>query len=405
MNNSSRAAAAVIAVSSMLLAAGCSLPSGAGIDYSSAESPSAPAGAPALISMTVTKSWPMAGADRVQALDTLPDGRLLAIAAPDVRNGVAGELLTVDPAAESDSDPSTALHPIAYGSEYADAQSASIQVARGWAVAVGPEGRTAVSAGNRYGVVVDLERSPDEPGNYVGLITDQPASPITPVTGACWFPGVGEAAAGTLTVDGSNTIERRLASATGPGDGRPARVVMQEGPHLGVREGQQLIADQTGPTARPQLAPAQTLLVGGLSDLVCLDTGQVEQLHDVGITDGLRPGRGTAVLAVVNRELADGWYEGGTKLVAQSGDRNLPAGTHSTGALVGEATGSGSDRLDAVAIDAGTGVAVAGFQVRGDDVADNAQITGLTLDRTDARRGWVTIAGKDRLYEFVIDVT
>uniref|UniRef100_UPI0013867055 hypothetical protein n=1 Tax=Prescottella subtropica TaxID=2545757 RepID=UPI0013867055 len=52
-----------------------------------------------------------------------------------------------------------------------------------------------------------------------------------------------------------------------------------------------------------------------------------------------------------------------------------------------------------------TGVAVAGFRVHGDGVPEDAHVTGLTLDKTDARRGWITIAGQDRLYEFVIDVT
>ncbi|OUS97427.1 hypothetical protein CA951_03540 [Rhodococcus sp. NCIMB 12038] len=397
----------MVAVSSALLSAGCSLTQADGVDYSpaAAEPSTTPVGAPALIPMTVTKSWPMTHASRVHGLDTLPDGRVLAIAAPDVASGAPGELISVDTTTGTESDPATTLHPIAFGSEYAAAQTASIQVAKGWAVASGPDGRTAVSAGNRYGVVEDLEHSPDEPGNYAGLITDKPASLITPVTGACWFPGVGDDAAGTMTADGSNTLERRFAAAAGPGDGRPTRVMMQAGPQLGVRTGQQEIADRTGPAAPPKFAPAQELLVGGLADMVCLGTDQVEQLHDAGVTDGLRSGRGAAVLAVVDRELADRWYAGGTELVAEAGGGTNPAGTHSTGALIGQATASGQDRLDAVAIDTGTGVAVAGFQVRGNGVADDAQITSLTLDQTDARRGWVTIAGQDRLYEFVIDVT
>lgn len=408
MNKSTRVIAATVAAcSAMLGAAGCSPVQTSGIDYSSAETgkSAVPAGAPALVAMTVTKSWPMAHASRVQGSDTLADGRLLVIAAPDVTSGAPGEVITVDTAAGTESDPSTTLYPIAFGSEYAAAQAASIQVARGWAVASGPSGSTAISAGNRYGVLEDLGRSPDEPGNYFGLVTDKPASPITPVTGACWFPGTGDDAAGTMTADGSNILERRMASAAGPGDGRPTRVLMQAGPQLGVRTGQQAIADQTGPGAPPKLAPAQPLLVGGLADTVCLDTKQVEQLHDVGVTNGLRPGRGAAALAVIDRGLADGWYAGGTKLVAEAAGAGHPAGTHSSGALVGQATASGPDRLDAVAIDTGTGVAVAGFQVRGNDVADDAQITSLTLDKTDARKGWITIAGQDRLYEFVIGVT
>lgn len=408
MNKSARVIAATVTVcSAMLGTSGCSLVETAGIDYSSAETEQnpLPAGAPALVAMTVTKSWPMAQASRVQGMDTLADGRLLAIAAPDVASGAPGELVAVNTAADVATDPGTTLYPIAFGSEYAAAQDASIQVARGWAVAAGPTGSTAVSAGNRYGILADLQRSPDEPGNYFGLATDQPGSPITPVTGACWFPGAGDDAAGTMTADGSNTLERRMASAAGPGDGRPARVIMQTGPQLGVREGQQTIAEQTGPAAPPRLAPAQELLVGGLSDMVCLAGEQVDQLHQAGVTNGLRTGRGASVLAVVDRELADGWYAGGVDLVEKTTVTEHLAGTHSTGALVGQATDSGPNRLDAVAIDAGTGVAVAGFQVRGNDIADDAQITSLTLDKSDARKGWVTIAGHDRLYEFVIGVT
>ncbi|MGB3675888.1 MAG: hypothetical protein WA988_15760, partial [Candidatus Nanopelagicales bacterium] len=295
------------------------------------------------------------------------------------------------------------LYPIPFGSEYAAAHEASIQVAHGWSVAAGPNGTTAVSAGNRFGVLQDLRRAPDEPGNYFGLTTDRPGSLITPVTGACWFPGTGDDAAGTITADGTNTLERRVATATGPGDGRPARVRMQAGPSLSVRPGQQVIADRTGPGAPPAFAPAKELLVGGLADLVCLDDEQVDRLHGAGITDGLRSGRGASVLAIVDRSLADGWYAGGTELVENAGNPQ-PAGTHSTGALLGTTTPSGSDRLDAVAIDMGSGVAVAGFHVQGPGIADNAQITSLTLDKADASRGWVTVAGQDMIYEFIIDV-
>lgn len=407
MNKSAKAMWATVAAATILSSAGCSLIRPEGIDYSSAGAglPPAPAGAPALVDMTVTRSWPMAHAGRVQGMDTLADGRLVAIAAPDVTSGAPGELIAVDTAVDTETDPATTLYPINFGSEYVAAQATSIQVARGWAVAVGPAGDMAISAGNRYGVLQDLGRSPDEPGNYSGLVTDKPASPITPVTGSCWFDGTGGDAAGTMTADGSNTLERRVGAAAGPGDGRPSRVMMQAGPQLGVRASQQVIAGQTGPGAPPRLAPAPELLVGGLADMACLSGEQVEQLHRAGVTDGLRPGRGASVIAVVDRALADGWFAGGTSLVAEASGAKHPAGTHSTGALVGQATGSGPDRLDAVAIDLGTGVAVAGFQLRGNGIADDAQITSLTLDRSDASKGWVTIAGQDRLYEFVIDVT
>ncbi|MET3959869.1 hypothetical protein ABIE52_006804 [Rhodococcus sp. OAS809] len=407
MNKSTRILVAMVTTSvAMAGTAGCSLVQTAGIDYSSpaTDQATAPAGAPEIVSMTVTKTWPMTGAGRVTGMDTLPDGHLLAIAAPDVTSGAPGELISVNTAAATDVDPSSTLYPIPFGSEYAAAHEASIQVAHGWSVAVGPTGSTAVSAGNRFGVVKDLGRSPDEPGNYFGVVTDQPGSLITPVSGACWFPGTGDDAAGTMTADGSNTLERRVAAATGPGDGRPSRVLMQAGPQLGVRPGQQAIAEQAGPGAPPSLAPAKDLVVGGLADLVCLDDQQVEQLHTAGVTDGLRSGRGASVVAVVDRTLADGWYTGGTEVVQNAAGNAQPTGTHSTGALVGAATPSGPNRLDAVAIDLGSGVAVAGFQLRGEGVADNAQITSLTLDKNDAGKGWVTVAGQDKLYEFVIGV-
>lgn len=399
-------AAAAMVCSAALVSSGCSLVTTSGIDYSSAstQQPAVPAGAPELVEMTVTTSWPMANAGRVQGMDTLPDGRLLAIAAPDVPSGAPGELLSIDTGAGTDTDPATTLHPIAFGSDYAAAQASMIQVARGWAVATGPDGHTVISAGTRYGVLGDLGRSPDEPGNYFGLATDRPGSPITPVTGTCWFPGIGDEAAGTMTTDGSNTLERRIGSPAGPGDGRPSRVLMQAGPQLGVRENQQPLAEQAGPAAPPRLAPAQPLLVGGLADMVCLDSAQVERLNGVGVTDGLRPLRGASVLAVIDRQLADAWFTGGVDLVEKATDAEHPEGTHSSGGLVGTATAAGPDRLDVVAIDTGTGVAVAGFHLQGDGVADDAQITSLTLDKADAGRGWVTIAGQDRLYEFVIGV-
>lgn len=406
MNKSAQVVAATALCAVMLGSTGCSLVETSGIDYSAAgtENAPVPAGAPALVDMTVTRSWPMAQASRVAGMDTLPDGRVLAIAAPDVVSGAPGALISIDPATPTTVDPATTLHPIAFGADYVAAQEASIQVARGWAVAVGPQGRTAISAGSRYGVLADLGRSPDEPGNYFGLATDRPGAPITPVTGACWFSGTGDDAAGAMTAHGSNTLERRIGSAAGPGDGRPSRVLMQAGPQLQVRDNQQAVQAQTGPGAPPRLAPAQELLVGGLADLACLSSEQVEQLHRVGMTQGLRSGHGDAVVAIVNRELSDGWFAGGVDLVDTSAPGRNPEGTHSSGGLVGQATAAGPKRLDAVAIDTGTGVAVAGFHVNGGEVPDDAQITSVTLDTADASRGWLTIAGKDRLYEFVIDV-
>lgn len=396
-------AAAAMACSAVLVSSGCSLVATSGVDYSSANTQQ-PAGAPELVEMSVTTSWPMVNAGRVQGMDTLPDGKLVAITAPDVPAGAPGALLSIDTAVGADADPSTTLHPIAFGAGYAAAQASLVQIARGWAVATGPEGRTAISAGTRYGVLGDLALSPDEPGNFFGVATDRPGSPITPVTGACWFPGVGDDAAGTMTADGSNTLERRIGSPAGPGDGRASRVLMQEGPQLGVRQSQQPIAEQTGPAAPLRLAPAQPLLLGGLKDLVCLDSGQVDRLNDVGVTDGLRTGRGASVLAVIDRQLADTWFAGGVDLVAQATDTESPEGTHSSGGLVGAATSTGPNRLDAVAVDTGTGVAVAGFHLQGDGVPEDAQITSLTLDKGDASRGWVTVAGQDRLYEFIIGV-
>ncbi len=394
--------AAAMVCTAMLASSGCSLVTTSGIDYSSA-SAEQPAGAPRIVEMTVTTSWPMRNASRIRGMDTLADGKLVAIAAPDVPNGAAGALLSIDTEVSTSVDPATSLHPIAFGTDYAAAQAAMIQIARGWAVAVGPDGHTVISAGTRYGVLGDLGLSPDEPGNFFGIATDKPGSPITPVTGACWFPGIGDEAAGTLTADGSNTLERRIASPAGPGDGRPSRVLMQTGPQLGLREDQQSITDQKGPAAPPRLAPAQELLVGGLADMACLDSTQVEDLRSAGVTEGLRPGRGASVLAVIDRQLADSWFDSGVDLAKKTVEWH-PEGTHSSGGLVGEATAAGPDRLDAVAIDTGTGVAVAGFHLQGEGVADDAQITSLTLDKNDGARGWVTIQGQDRLYEFVIGV-
>lgn len=407
MSKSVKTIAALVTVCVAALGStGCSTMGSEGIDYSSAESDQfgLPAGAPALLTMNVTKSWPMADAGRIQGMDTVSDGRLIAIAAPDVNSGAPGELMTIDTSAGPGVDPASSLYSIPFGAEYAEASRSSVQIAHGWAVATGPGGRTAVSTGSRFGVIADLTVSLDDPGNYFGLATDRPGSPITPVTGACWYPGVGDDAAGTMTAHGSNTVERRMTAA-GPGDGRPTRVLMQNGPYMNVRENQEGIATEIGPAAPPKLAPAYELGVGGLTDLVCLDDTQVEQLHRAGVTKGLRQGQGASLLAVIDRQLADRWFTSGVDVVTRATNGQQARGAHNSGALVGQATGTGADRLDAVAIDTGTGVAVAGFQVRGEDVPEDAQVTSLTLDTADARRGWVTIEGQDRLYEFVIDMT
>lgn len=384
-------------------------------------------GAPPQIQMRITDSVELPGAARAGGLGwhSLSDGRdsgeagsgepapgeLLVNIAPDPATGAGGQLVAVDVADQSDPQV-TLLGRIGYGPDYTALSQEIPQVQRAWAVTgLDDPDMVAISGGDRYGVLTELDEMdpaiPDS-GGFEGVLTAAPGSPITPVTGACWAGYTDGGSAGVLTVDGSNTLTRRVGWPTGPGDGQGLTAHMLAGPAMAVRSEQQPQLE-TGPAAVPRLTPAPVVSVGGLGDLACVDAGSAQGLADLGAA--VRPATGQAVAAVVDRDLADAWFSGGVELAAADAASGTDTqGLHATGDLVGSPTGAGEHRLDAVVLDTLTGTAVASLHLdtsgpvaQAAGLSDDLQVTGLELDPANPGTGWVTVAGSDLVFIVELD--
>lgn len=367
-----------------------------------------PAGTPTQLDARVT--------DTVRPAD-LPGGDVMGLARP-----VGGPLMALSRATATGADGAGALAAvdtttgdtaqllsIDIDQQYVDSARSQPQVAAGWTLGTLPElsdSALLVGSGSRFGVLDEYQlgggTGSDQPGRFAGVVTDQPGSPTGPITGACSdAPGSSDPV--TWTTSGSEVIERR-EYPTSQALGTAPQVQMLASPMMALRPQQSQIPQRQGSQALPLLGPAHQLAVGGLRSLNCLDAGAVQGLRErTGMSeltlrseDGASQTTSTVLLAVVDRELSQQWFDRGS--VPGEGIR-AEDGQHYTGGLIGEPTATGEHRLDAVVIDSVTGVAVAGVHLTGAQVPDDAQVSAMVLDAT-GTGGWAALAGSDELLRF-----
>lgn len=382
---------------------------GAGLDYGpgSHTQQAVAAGTPTQLDARVTGSVDLGGgsstatAADIDGLTVLPSGRLLALTGatgPGARG--AGVVLGVDPATGQ----AQPIERIEVDQQYLERAAAQPQLAAGWTLGAVPtlsDSAVSVGTGGRFGVLDEYTPGTPGSGAFTGVITDQAGSPTGPITGAC-----GDSSEATdpmiWTTSGSNVIERR-ALPTSRSTGTAPEVVMLASPMMELEPAQQELVSQDGSQALPRLTPSPAVSVGGLRSLNCLDRAQIHALREAtGIADTVLRGSteapitSTALIAVVDRELATDWFERGS--VPGEGVRAVP-GQHYSGELIGQATGTGEHRLDAVVVDSVTGTAVAGIHLTGPGVPADAQVTALAMDAS-GTGGWAAVAGQQTLLRF-----
>lgn len=388
---------------------------GAALDYGpgSHTAQAVAAGTPAQLDARVTGSVALSGggdgggggsistAADIDGLTVLPSGRLLALTGatgPGARG--AGLVLSVDPATGR----SQPIERIEVDQQYLHSAGTQPQLAAGWTLGAVPtlsDSAVMVGTGGRFGVLDDYTPAAPGSGAFAGVITDQAGSPTGPITGAC---GDSPEAVDPMiwTTSGSNVIERR-EFPTSTSTGTAPEVVMLVSPMMELEPAQRDLASQDGSQALPRLTPSPAVSVGGLRSLNCLDRAQIHALREVtGIADTVlrgsteAPVTSTALVAVVDRELAADWFERGS--VPGEGVKTVP-GQHYSGELIGQATGTGEHRLDAVVVDSVTGTAVAGIHLTGPGVPADAQVTALAMDAS-GTGGWAAVAGQQTLLRF-----
>lgn len=373
-------------------------------------SDSVPAGTPTAVRARITSvvdvGSAIPGSGDVMGLSGLADGTVVALTrATSAGPSGAGHLVRVDPDSGSGPAHIEPIRSVEVDQEYLWLQQQQPQIAAGWTLGPVPglsPTALAIGTGSRFGVLDEYTPGESGSGKYTGVVTDQQGSPTGPVTGTC-SDDPGSTNPVTWTTSGSEVIERRTYP-TSAGNGHAPRVRMLASPMMELTPAQQELVRMPGSEALPLLTPADSLLVGGLRSLTCLSDAQVLGMREAtglqdsvlrGATDAV-PVTSSALVAVVDRELADSWYERGSRPAEGIAAR---PGEHYSGGLVGRATAAGPDRLDAVVIDSVSGTAVAGIHLSGPQVPDDAQVTALMFD-AGGRSGLAAVAGSQKLLRF-----
>lgn len=333
---------------------------------------------------------------RLAGLSAIPGSTdLIGVVAPGQDGKGAGLVRITDTASESPQVvPVRALDTSA---NYLDTTKRLPQVAAAWSVAAIGNDSLALSIGESYGVLDKFSALASGGEHYGGLRTAIDGAPISPVTGVCSYADNQDL--GVFTADGSATLTHRSGFAAGPGDGAGVDVSMLATDYMHERASQSAVAAEDNPRNKPRLTPGAQLSVGGLRSLSCAGSDLAKALNKRGAQ--VNTGKHATTVAVIDRGLTEQWYLGGVQagLTADKAAHSQhPAGNHLTGGLVGAPVGDGDHRVDAVAVDAGSGTVAAGLHL--DGVAPGAQVGALLLNGS---TGWASVVGDDHLYHVSVD--